>query len=256
ELADVFTRWHHAAIEAATDAAALKRMQQLQDEIETNNAWNLENRISTTISTLGLSADANFNALSGGMKRRVLLGQALVAEPDLLLLDEPTNHLDIDSIVWLEEFLKQFQASLLFITHDRSFLQSLATRILDLDRGQLTSWPGSYDKYCQARQAMLDTEATHNALFDKKLAQEETWIRQGIKARRTRNEGRVRALKKLREQRAQRREVTGRVKLATQKVGTSGKIVIDAENLNYQWPDKPIIENFNCRILRGEKIGI
>ncbi len=255
-LADVFTRWHHAAIEAATDAGALKRMQQLQDEIETNNAWNLENRISTTISTLGLSADAEFNALSGGMKRRALLGQALVAEPDLLLLDEPTNHLDIDSIIWLEEFLKQFNGSLLFITHDRSFLQSLATRILDLDRGQLTSWPGSYEKYCQARQAMLDTEATHNALFDKKLAQEEVWIRQGIKARRTRNEGRVRALKKLREQRAQRREVTGRVKLATQKVGVSGKIVIDAESLSFQWPDKPIITSFNCRILRGEKIGI
>ncbi|MCP4188380.1 MAG: ATP-binding cassette domain-containing protein [Gammaproteobacteria bacterium] len=255
-LAQVFTQWHHAAIEAATDASALKRMQQLQDEIETNNAWNLENRISTTISTLSLPADADFNALSGGMKRRALLGQALVAEPDLLLLDEPTNHLDIDSIVWLEEFLKQFNGSLLFITHDRSFLQSLATRILDLDRGQLTSWPGSYERYCEARQAMLDTEATHNALFDKKLAQEETWIRQGIKARRTRNEGRVRALKKLREERAQRREVTGRVKLATQKTGLSGKIVIDAENLSFQWPDKPIVKNFSCRILRGEKIGI
>ncbi len=255
-LAQVFTQWHHAAIEAATDASALKRMQQLQDEIETNNAWNLENRISTTISTLSLPADADFNALSGGMKRRALLGQALVAEPDLLLLDEPTNHLDIDSIVWLEEFLKQFNGSLLFITHDRAFLQSLATRILDLDRGQLTSWPGSYERYCEARQAMLDTEATHNALFDKKLAQEETWIRQGIKARRTRNEGRVRALKKLREERAQRREVTGRVKLATQKTGLSGKIVIDAENLSFQWPDKPIVKNFSCRILRGEKIGI
>ncbi|MCP4494794.1 MAG: ATP-binding cassette domain-containing protein [Gammaproteobacteria bacterium] len=256
KLAEVLTQWHHAAIEAATDASALKRMQQLQDKIETGNAWNLENRISTTISTLGLTADADFNSLSGGMKRRTLLGQALVAEPDLLLLDEPTNHLDIDSIVWLEEFLKQFTGSLLFITHDRSFLQSLATRILDLDRGQLTSWPGSYKKYCQARQAMLDTEATHNALFDKKLAQEEVWIRLGIKARRTRNEGRVRALKKLREQREQRREVAGMVKLATQKVGVSGKIVIDVENLSFQWPDKAIVNDFSCRILRGEKIGI
>ena len=256
KLAQVFTEWHHAALEAANDASALNRMQQLQDEIEANNAWNLENRISTTISKLGLPADTEFNTLSGGMKRRVLLGQALVAEPDLLLLDEPTNHLDIESIIWLEEFLRQFGGSLLFITHDRSFLQSLATRILDLDRGQLTSWPGSYEKYCEAKQALLDTETTHNALFDKKLAQEEAWIRQGIKARRTRNEGRVRALKKLREERLQRRDVTGKVKLATQKTELSGKIVIEADNISFAWPDKPIVSSFSCKILRGEKIGI
>ncbi|NNE63949.1 MAG: ATP-binding cassette domain-containing protein, partial [Gammaproteobacteria bacterium] len=256
QLAKVITEWHHLALEAANDSSVLNRLQQLQDKIETNHAWNLENRISTTISILGLPADAQFNTLSGGMKRRVLLGQALVAEPDLLLLDEPTNHLDIDSIIWLESFLKQFKGSLLFITHDRSFLRALATRILDLDRGQLTSWPGSYDKYCEAKQALLDNEATHNALFDKKLAQEEVWIRQGIKARRTRNEGRVRALKRLREERSQRREVTGKVKIVAQKSEQSGKIVIEADNISYAWPGKPIVKNFSCKILRGEKIGI
>ena len=255
-LAEVFTQWHHAAIESATDASALTRMQKFQDEIEANNAWNLEHRISSTISKLDLSADTEFNQLSGGMKRRVLLGQALVAEPDLLLLDEPTNHLDIDSIIWLEEFLKDFKGSLLFITHDRSFLQALATRILDLDRGRLTSWPGSYQKYIEAKQALLDNESTHNALFDKKLAQEEVWIRQGIKARRTRNEGRVRALKRLRDERSQRREVTGKVKLVTQKTELSGKIVIEAENISYAWPDKTIVKDFSCKILRGEKIGL
>ena len=256
KLAQVFTEWHHAALEAVSDTSALNRMQQLQDEIEANNGWNLENRISTTISKLGLPADTEFNTLSGGMKRRVLLGQALVAEPDLLLLDEPTNHLDIESIIWLEDFLRQYNGSLLFITHDRSFLQSLATRILDLDRGHLTSWPGSYEKYCESKQALLDNESTHNALFDKKLAQEEVWIRQGIKARRTRNEGRVRALKKLRDERMQRREVTGKAKLVSQKTELSGKIVINAENISFAWPDKPIVSDFNCKILRGEKIGL
>ena len=255
-LAQVFTQWHHAAIESATDASALTRMQKYQDEIEANNAWNLEHRISSTISKLGLPADAEFNQLSGGMKRRVLLGQALVAEPDLLLLDEPTNHLDIDSIIWLEEFLRDFKGSLLFITHDRSFLQALATRILDLDRGNLTSWPGSYQKYIESKQALLDNESTHNALFDKKLAQEEVWIRQGIKARRTRNEGRVRALEQLRRERSQRREVTGKVKLVAQKTELSGKIVIQAENISYAWPDKTIVKDFSCKILRGEKIGL
>ena len=187
-----------------------------------------------------------------------LMGEAfkLGVEAGRILLDEPTNHLDIDSIVWLEEFLRAFKGSLLFITHDRSFLQSLATRIVDLDRGQLTSWPGDYRNFLQAKQALLDTEATHNALFDKKLAQEEVWIRQGIKARRTRNEGRVRALKKLREQRSQRRELLGRVNLAAQKSELSGKIVVAVEDLRYEWPDKLIVDKFNCKILRGEKVGI
>ena len=255
-LASLISDWHHSLIDASSDPTALVRMQELQDSIEANDAWNLENRVSTTISRLGLPADTDFSQLSGGMKRRVLLGQALVANPDLLLLDEPTNHLDIESIVWLEEFLRAFKGSLLFITHDRSFLQSLATRIVDLDRGQLTSWPGDYRNFLQAKQALLDTESTHNALFDKNLAQEEIWIRQGIKARRTRNEGRVRALKKLREQRSQRRESQGRVNLTAQKSELSGKIVVEVEDLRYEWPDKLIVDKFNCKILRGEKVGI
>ncbi len=176
-LSSVITDWHHTILEASSDPSALARMQKLQDTIEANDAWNLENRVSTTISKLGLPADTDFNQLSGGMKRRVLLGQALVANPDLLLLDEPTNHLDIESIIWLEEFLRQFKGSLLFITHDRSFLQALATRIVDLDRGQLTSWPGDYKNYLQMKQAQLDTESSHNALFDKKLALEEVWMK-------------------------------------------------------------------------------
>ena len=231
-------------------------MQELQDIIEANNAWNLENRISATVSRLNLPADAEFNQLSGGMKRRVLLGMALVAEPDLLLLDEPTNHLDIESIIWLEEFLQQFKGSLLFISHDRSFLKSLATRIIDLDRGKLTSWPGSYERYLEAKQAQLEVESTHNALFDKKLALEEVWIRQGIKARRTRNEGRVRALEQLRRDRSDRRELQGRIKLVTQKSEKSGKIVINAEAVKFQFEDKTIVNNFTFKMLRGEKIGI
>lgn len=256
ELAEIITDWHHAALAAAGDADQLNRMQRLQDQIEAHNAWNLETRISSTISRLSLPADQPFEALSGGFKRRVLLGQALVAEPDLLLLDEPTNHLDIDSILWLENLLLGFKGTLVFITHDRNFLQRLATRIIDLDRGQLTSWPGDYRKYLAARAAQLETEARHNALFDKKLAQEETWIRQGIKARRTRNEGRVRALEKMRAERAQRRERSGSAKITAQQADASGKIVIEAEGLGFAWEQRSIIRDFSCKILRGEKIGI
>ena len=256
ELASVISEWHHAALEASENPQALDRMQKYQDQIEAQGAWNLEARISTVVSRLGLPPDQSFDSLSGGMKRRVLLGRALVAEPDLLLLDEPTNHLDIDSILWLEKLLLGFNGTLLFITHDRSFLQALATRIIDLDRGQLSSWPGDYHRYLQSRAAQLETESRHNALFDKKLAQEEVWIRQGIKARRTRNEGRVRALEKLRRERAQRREVGGPARLVAQKSESSGKIVIEAENLAFFWDDSLIVKDFNCKILRGEKIGL
>ncbi|MDH3387576.1 MAG: ATP-binding cassette domain-containing protein [Gammaproteobacteria bacterium] len=256
ELAGVITRWHHAAQASVSDARALNEMQRCQDQIEAEGAWNLETRVSSTISRLSLPADQPFAELSGGLKRRVLLGRALVAEPDLLLLDEPTNHLDIDSILWLENLLLGFGGTLVFVTHDRSFLQRLATRIIDLDRGHLTSWPGDYHKYLDARAAQLETETRHNALFDKKLAQEETWIRQGIKARRTRNEGRVRALEKMREQRAARRERGGSAKLTAQQADASGRIVIEAENIGFAWDDRPIVSDFSCRILRGEKIGI
>jgi len=256
KLAGVFSEWHHAALEAATNPKALERLQRYQDQIEANDAWNLEIRISSTISRLDLPADQAFDSLSGGMKRRVLLGRALVAEPDLLLLDEPTNHLDIDSILWLENLLLGFNGTLVFITHDRSFLQRLATRIIDLDRGKLSSWPGDYRRYLEARAAQLENESRHNALFDKKLAQEETWIRQGIKARRTRNEGRVRALEKMRAERSARRERSGTAKITAQQADASGKIVIEAEAVCFSWGDRQIVQDFSCRILRGEKIGI
>lgn len=256
ELGKIITQWHHAALQAAEDPSALDRMEVLQQKIEAQNGWNIEQRISATISLLNLNADETFDALSGGLKRRTLLAQALVIEPDLLLLDEPTNHLDIESILWLEGFLKSFNGAILFITHDRAFLQNLATRIIDLDRGKLTSWPGSYQKYLTAKQQQLDAEESANALFDKKLAQEEVWIRQGIKARRTRNEGRVRALEKMRAQRSQRREQVNAAKLSSQQADLSGKIVIEAENISFSWDQQQIIRDFSCKILRGDKIGI
>ncbi len=256
ELSQTLRDWHHAAAAAAEDPEALKRMEPLQQQIEAQGGWNLEQRISSTLSRLKLPADSPFNALSGGLKRRALLAQALVTEPDLLLLDEPTNHLDIESILWLEEFLKGFAGAILFITHDRTFLQALATRIIDLDRGRLTSFPGDYRRYLDTKQQMLDAEETANALFDKKLAQEEAWIRQGIKARRTRNEGRVRALQKMREERAQRRERVSSARLTTQQAESSGKIVIEAEGIDFSWQQQPIVRGFSTRILRGDKIGI
>ncbi len=256
KLSQTLKDWHHAALEAAEDPSALDRMQRLQQEIEAHNGWNLEQRIQATLSRLKLPADTPFDDLSGGLKRRALLAQALVAEPDLLLLDEPTNHLDIDSILWLEEFLKGFGGAILFITHDRAFLQALAKRILDLDRGKLSSFPGDYRRYLETKQQMLDAEETANRLFDKKLAEEEAWIRQGIKARRTRNEGRVRALEKMREERGQRRERVSSARLTTQQAERSGKIVIEAEDVSFRWENRPIVKNFSTRILRGDKIGI
>jgi len=194
--------------------------------------------------------------LSGGMKRRVLLAQALVRQPDVLLLDEPTNHLDISSITWLEGFLKSYGGTLLFITHDRSFLQALATRIVQLDRGQLVSFPGDYKNFLQKREALLAAEAEQNAQFDKKLAQEEVWIRQGIKARRTRNEGRVRALEKLRRERSQRREVQGNVSMQIQEGDRSGKLVVEVDQISQSFDGRQLFSNFSTLIQRGDRIGI
>jgi ATP-binding cassette subfamily F protein uup len=202
-----------------------------------------------------LDGDAEFATLSGGLKRRVLLAKALVVAPDLLLLDEPTNHLDIENIVWLEQFFSKYCGTLLFVTHDRLFLQKIATRIVELDRGDLTSWECDYATYLQRKQDFLATQEKHNALFDKRLAQEEVWIRQGIKARRTRNEGRVESLKKLRLERQARREVIGNVKMEAQSTNNSGKLVIAAEKISYGYA-QPIIKNFTTTILRGDKIGI
>jgi len=212
--------------------------------------------VERVISRLSLDPEAAFSALSGGLQRRVLLARALVTEPDLLLLDEPTNHLDIASIEWLEGFLADFPGALLFVTHDRSFLRRLATRILELDRGQLTDWPGDYDNYLRRREERLNAEALASARFDRKLSEEEVWIRQGIKARRTRNEGRVRSLKAMREERRERRELGGTVRIRLDEAERSGRLVVEAQGVDYSWGDKPIVRGLDTLILRGDKIGI
>ncbi|MCG8393955.1 MAG: ATP-binding cassette domain-containing protein [Pseudomonadales bacterium] len=238
------------------DDKVLARFEQLSSEIEARGAWQLSQRVETVLSKLNLDGDQSFAGLSGGMKRRVLLARSLVQEPDILLLDEPTNHLDMDSIQWLEEFLKSYGATLVFISHDRAFIRALATRIIELDRGKLTSWPGSYEKYLSGKQAALEAEEKANAEFDKKLSQEEKWIRQGIKARRTRNEGRVRALKAMREEFARRRNRTGTASLTIQGGDNSGKVVVEADTLNYAVGGKQIIKDFSLTLLRGDRVGI
>ena len=257
----LLTRFHELSHLLSEDMSLMPEFEKVQHELEALNGWQVGQRIDQVLSRLDLDADTEFSSLSGGWKRRVLLAQTLVAEPDVLLLDEPTNHLDIEMIAWLEDFLLNFQGTLVFITHDRMFLRRLATRIIELDRGKLTSWPGNYEKYLVHKQAALDAEASESALFDKKLAEEEKWIRQGIKARRTRNEGRVRALEKMRRERAQRREVTGKAKLQMQDSSASGKIVVEADNVTWSWTDeqgneKTLLKNFSATIMRGDKIGI
>lgn len=236
--------------------ALLEELQVIQHQLDQHHAWDLSHKIQNTITHLNLPADINFADLSGGLKRRVMLGQALVRGPEVLLLDEPTNHLDIESINWLETFLKEFKGSVVFITHDRCFLQNLATRIVELDRGQLRNYPGNYQAYQERKQHELEVEQIHFQQFDKKLAQEEIWIRQGIKARRTRNEGRVRELEKLRQLRQERRDVMGTVSMQTQQAEASGKLVLEAKNIHYEYDGKCLIQQFSTKIIRGDKIGI
>ena len=258
EIGTLIAEYHHLSVEMATDhsEALLEKMAAVQQRIEAANGWSIQQQIETTLSKMGLDPEDEFSSLSGGMKRRVLLAQALVQSPDLLLLDEPTNHLDIESIQWLEDFLLNSQTTLLFITHDRQFLRRLATRIIELDRGVLSDWPGDYDQYLEKKEKTLEEEARNNALFDKKLAQEEVWIRQGIKARRTRNEGRVRALKKMRDARSQRRNRSGNVKMTTQQTESSGKKVIRGKNIQHSYDGTPLINDLTIGIQRGDRIGI
>jgi len=244
---------YHRASQGEFDA---KRLAELQTRIEAAGAWDLDHRVEQVIVQLELDGEQPFSSLSGGMKRRVALGQALIQRPDLLLLDEPTNHLDIESIEWLEHFLLGFNGALVFVTHDRRFVQALATRIVEIDRGRLTSWPGDWANYLRRVEERAHAEELENQRFDKRLAEEEVWIRQGIKARRTRNEGRVRALKRLRAERAARRERPGQVQMTLTGAAQSGRKVIEAINLHFAFEGDVIVENFSTLILRGDRIGL
>ncbi len=256
ELGALLAQYHHLIASHLTGPDAMAALGAVQAKIEAQHGWDLDQRVQQVLTRLDLPADADFAALSGGMKRRVLLAQALVNAPDLLLLDEPTNHLDIEAIAWLEEFLRGFAGSIVFVTHDRAFLRALATRIVEIDRGEVTSWPGDYANYLRRRQERLHAERQANALFDKKLAAEEVWIRQGIKARRTRNEGRVRDLKALRRERARRRELTGNAKMTLTTGPASGKKVIEAKSAQFAFGDRSMLRDFSTTILRGDRVGI
>ncbi len=251
---------HALAVTGQPSDAQLARLAAVQQRLDADGGWAIEQRAERVISRLGLDAEAEYKTLSGGLRRRVMLARALVSEPDLLLLDEPTNHLDVDTIEWLEEFLLGFGGSILFITHDRRFLRRLATRILELDRGRLTDWPGDYDNYLRRRAEREHAEALANARFDKKLAEEEVWIRQGIKARRTRNEGRVRALEAMRAERRERRVGAGSARLKLDRGERSGKLVVEAEGVRFGYGeaagDTPIIDGLDTLILRGDRVGI
>jgi ATP-binding cassette subfamily F protein uup len=253
ELGTLLADYHHLIHADAIDTDALATV---QSKIEDAGGWSVDQRVTETLARLDLDGDADFARLSGGMKRRVLLARALVSAPDLLLLDEPTNHLDIAAIDWLEGFLKAWPGALVFVTHDRRFLRALATRIVEIDRGQLTSWPGDWANYLRRREERLNAEAQENARFDKLLAQEEVWIRQGIKARRTRDEGRVRRLKAMRDEREQRRDLTGNVRMEVAQAASSGKKVIEAKEVSFSFGDRALVKDFSTTILRGDRIGL
>ena len=243
-------------VETDPSESNLSKLAKMQEQLDHQNGWQLDNRIRNVISSLSLDGDALLSSLSGGWLRKAALAKALVCQPSVLLLDEPTNHLDIETIKWLEEFLKSFNGSIVFISHDRSFIRQMATRIIDLDRGKVASWGGNYDSYLLGKEEALRVEELQNAEFDKKLAQEEVWIRQGIKARRTRNEGRVRALKAMRQEYSQRRQVMGSAKMQIEEALRSGKIVFELENVTYQIEDKLLVNDFSVQVLRGDKIAL
>ncbi len=260
ELQQIITDYHHLSHQLAEPDAdyesLLEAMQPLQTKLEAQNGWAVQARIETAIQRLELNPDSRVGDLSGGVRKRVALAQALVAEPDVLILDEPTNHLDFSSIEWLEGLLNNFRGSVLFVTHDRYFLDNVATRIVELDRGNLASFPGNFAAYLRFKEQMLQDETVLNAKFDKVLAQEEVWIRQGIKARGVRNEGRVRRLEQLRRERSARRERVGKVEMSLEAGDRSGKLVAELSHISKSFGDRQIIKDFSCRIQRGDKIGL
>jgi len=258
DLSDLVAAYHHAALAVAEQPTPrhLERLGALQHALDERDGWRIEQLVEVVLKQLHLPADASAATLSGGWRRRVLLARALAGQPDLLLLDEPTNHLDIESMIWLETFLSSYPGTVVFVTHDRSFLQHVATRIVELDRGRLTSWPGDYETYLRRKEQWLAAEAMRNEKFDKKLAEEETWLRQGIRARRTRNEGRVRALLAMRDARARRREQAGTVRLQVETAERTGQMVLEAESLSKAFGSTPIVSGLDLRVVRGDRIGL
>ncbi len=254
EVGELLKRYHQVIHQVGE--SSLLQLEQIQQQLEDSDGWRLQQRVETVLSQLQLPADKLMRELSGGWRRRVAMARALVRDPDLLLLDEPTNHLDIPAIEWLESQLKEFRGAILFVTHDRQFLQNVANSIVELDRGDLYTRPGDYRSFLEFRAQQLAAEDTANKLFDKKLAQEEVWIRQGIKARRTRNEGRVRALKAMRDQHRERRKQQGRADFTLDQAASSGKVVVELKAVSHGYDKVPVISNFSTTVLRGERIGL
>jgi ATP-binding cassette subfamily F protein uup len=258
ELSDLVAAYHRVAVQVAeaSTPSLLERLGRLQHELDELDGWRIEQRVELVLSRLSLPSDIRVDTLSGGWKRRVLLARALVAQPDVLLLDEPTNHLDFDAIAWLEDFLTTYAGAVVFVTHDRTFLQRVATRIIEIDRGRLTSWPGDYATFRRRKDEWLANDAIRQEKFDKLLAEEEVWLRRGVKARRTRDEGRVRALMAMREERAARREAVGSVRLRLERALSSGRIVIEADDVSKAFGSKQVVQRFSARIMRGDRVGL
>ena len=258
EIANLLIDYHHVSNELQTECTdqLLNKLERLSNKLEAADGWRFDSRIQLVLTKLELTPDAKLESLSGGWLRKVALARALVSEPDLLLLDEPTNHLDMTSVMWLEQFLKDFKGGIVFISHDRAFIRAIATRILDLDRGKLISYPGDYATYLEQKAHDLKVEERQNALFDKRLAEEEAWIRQGVKARRTRNEGRVRELKQLRNERKQRVDQVGKTDFNIETADRSGKLVFEAKHLSHAFKEKTIVSDFSTLVMRGDRIGL